>query len=233
MQVQFKNALFGLDTYDFAVVRDQSLIIVLKTREIELEFDSHEEALDAQAELGQVISAAKENTFSVTELMEEAATVVSSVFGGLVGSFKAKATKASSSVETRAAKVVADLEEVLNAVARSQGDMNTKPSTTAKDSADAESVFGTTRSARNTSVADTQVSELSDSALRVAISDKADYLIDNDARVKALVAQLRTFHSDDQIDDVIQDHKDQIFRIARANDHLTVNEVFAELLRSM
>lgn len=228
MQVQFKNALFGLDTYDFAVVDEATLIIVLKTREIELEFDSHEEALAAQAELGEMITAAKQNTFSVTEILEEAANVVTGLFGGLVGSVKAKATKASSSVEARAAKVVADLEEVLNTVAAAKSE----PRNTAKDSADAESVFGTTRTAR-TSAADTVVSELSDNALRVAISDKADHLVENDTRVKALVAQLRTFHSDAEVDDVIQQHKDQIFRIARANDHLTVNEVFAELLRGL
>lgn len=228
MQVQFKNALFGLDTYDFAVVDGATLIIVLKTREIELEFDSQEEALAAQAELGEMITAAKESTFSVTELLEEAANVVNSVFGGLVGSVKAKATKASSSVEARAAKVVADLEEVLNTVARPQAEART----TAKDSADAESVFGTNRTARSAAV-DTVVAELSDNALRVAISEKADHLVQNDTRVKALVAQLRTFHSDEEVDDVIQQHKDQIFNLARANDHLTVNEVFNELLRGL
>ncbi len=228
MQVHFKNALFGLADYDFAVVREKSLFIILKTREIELEFNSHDEAIDAQAELGEMISAAKADTFSVSDLLEEAATVVTGLFGGLASTVKAKASQASSTVEARTAKIVADLEEVLETVSRPKAE----PRTTAKDSADAESVFGTTRAARN-SDADTVVSELSDNALRTAISDKADQLVQNDVRVKALVAQLRTFHSDEEVDDVIQMHKDQIFRIARANDHLTVNEVFVELLRSL
>ncbi|AMM44057.1 virion structural protein [Pectobacterium phage vB_PcaM_CBB] len=228
MQVEFKNALFGLEDYDFAVVSGDTLIIALKTREIHLEFESEEEAFDAKSELAVVIEAAKADSISITDVLEEAASVVTGLFGGLVSSVKAKATKASSTVEARAAKVVADLEEVLDTVARSKAE----PRNTAKDSADAESVFGTTRTARN-SAADTVVSELSDNALRVAISDKADHLVENDTRVKALVAQLRTFHSDEEVDDVIQQHKDQIFRIARANDHLTVNEVFVELLRGL
>lgn len=225
MQVQFKNALFGLEDYDFAVVSGNSLVIALKTREIELEFGSEEEAFDAQAELAVVIDAAKSDSVSIADVLEEAASVVSGLFGGLVSRVKTKATATSTSVQDRVAKVVADLEEVLEPAVRAA---QTRTST-----ADAESVFGTSRTARNTSAADTVVSELSDNALRVAISDKADHLVENDTRVKALVAQLRTFHSDEEVEEVIQIRKDQVFQIARANDHLTVNEVFTELLRNI
>lgn len=225
MQVQFKNALFGLEDYDFAVVSGNSLVIALKTREIELEFGSEEEAFDAQAELAVVIDAAKSDSVSIADVLEEAASVVSGLFGGLVSRVKTKATATSTSVQDRVAKVVADLEEVLEPAVRA--------AQTRTSSADAESVFGTSRTARNTSAADTVVSELSDNALRVAISDKADHLVENDTRVKALVAQLRTFHSDEEVEEVIQIRKDQVFQIARANDHLTVNEVFTELLRNI
>lgn len=226
MQVQFKNALFGLEDYDFAVVSGNSLVIALKTREIELEFASEAEAFDAQAELAEVIDAAKADTFSIAEVLDEAVTVVSGLFGGLVSRVKTKATGTGSSVQDRVAKVVADLEEALEPVVRATTQARTK-------SAEAEDVFGTTRTPRPAATADAVVSNLSDTALRTAISDKADYLVENDARVKALVAQLRTFHNDAEVAEVIQIRKDQVFQIARANDHLTVNEVFSEILRNI
>ena len=53
MQVQFKNALFDSALFAFAVVNGSTLTIVLENAEIDLDFDTEAEALEAQAELGE------------------------------------------------------------------------------------------------------------------------------------------------------------------------------------
>ena len=55
MQVQFKNALFDSALFAFAVVNGSTLTIVLENAEIDLDFDTEAEALEAQAELGEVL----------------------------------------------------------------------------------------------------------------------------------------------------------------------------------
>ncbi|AFC21931.1 virion structural protein [Cronobacter phage vB_CsaM_GAP32] len=225
MQVQFKNALFGLKDYDFAVVNDTTLNIVLKKRVIELEFDSHEEAMAAQTELGEVLSAAEGKSFSVTDLIEDAADVVNGVLGGLFGSVKAKASKASTSFEERAQQMASDLEEVIKTVTTAA------ERTTSATASEANDVFGTTRSTK--AATDTVIADLSDDALRAAINTKVEQLIANDARVQALVEELRSFYSDAQVQEIIDLRKEQVFDIARQNDDLTVTEVLARILRSI
>ena len=230
MQVQFKNALFGLDVYRFAVVNDEVLTIVLKEGQIDLQFGSEAEAVAAQLELGDVITEATEKSVSVSDLLQEAAGVVSGLFGTAFGSVKAKASTvsstakaATSSFEEQVSKVVSQLETALDSVAETA-----RKRTSASE---ANEVFGTNRS--SAPVQDTTIFELSDSALRVAIDDKVSQLVETDTRVQALLSNLRQFHSDSEVEDVIQNHKDHIFRVARANDELTVNQLFAELLRSL
>ncbi len=223
MQVQFKNALFDTKDFDFAVVDGNSLVIALKTREIVLEFETQEEALVAQAELGKAIDAAKKDTVSVSDLIEEAANAVSGVLGGLFGSVKAKATKATSSFEARAEQMASDLEEVIKTV-------RTTASETAKEAND---VFGTTRSTASTSVMDTVVADLSDAQLRAAIDTKVAQLLVGDARVQALHSQLQEFYTDAQIEQIVNSRKNMVFDYARDNDEMTLAEVFSDLLRSL
>lgn len=57
MQVQFYSVGFDSDNYNFSVVNDRTLIIVTSKGEMELEFDSNEDAEYAQRELNALLNA--------------------------------------------------------------------------------------------------------------------------------------------------------------------------------
>lgn len=222
MQVQFKNALFDSALFAFAVVNSTTLTIVTETAEIDVEYSTEAEALAGQRELGEILDAANAST----NVLTEAATAVAGLVAGLFGNAKAKVAKASTSksAEDVAATVSDILEKVLSAG-------NAEPRPTARNTAsEANDVFGTNRTSR-ADAADTVVSELSDAALRTAIEDKATQLIASDPRVQALVAQLRRFYSDAEVNQVIEQRKGQVFDYARANGNLTLNQVVAQILR--
>lgn len=224
MQVQFKNALFDSALFAFAVVNGSTLTIVLENAEIDLDFDTEAEALEAQAELGEVL----DSVGSVSGVITEAAAAVTGLLSGLFGSAKAKVTKASSAKS--AEDVATTLTDILEqALAGGRGASTTRPAARSTAS-EANDVFGTNRTAR-TDAADTVVSDLTDAALRTAIEDKAASLIESDARVQAMLAQLRRFYSDAQVEEVIAVRKDQVFQFARQNGNLTLNQIVAQILR--
>ncbi|UYE98915.1 hypothetical protein XbC2_520 [Xanthomonas phage XbC2] len=222
MQVQFKNALFDSALFAFAVVNGSTLTIVLENAEIDLDFDSEAEALEAQAELGEVL----DSVGSVSNVITDAANAVSGLISGLFGTAKAKVTKASTakSAEDVATTLTDILEQALAGRPAA-----TRPASRSTAS-EANDVFGTNRTSR-ADAADTVVSELTDAALRTAIEDKAASLLASDARVQAMVAQLRRFYSDAQVDEVIEVRKSQVFDFARANGNLTLNQIVAQILR--
>lgn len=217
MQVQFKNALFDSAAFVFAVANGQTLTIVLETAEIELDFATESDALAAAAELGELLN----SVGSVSGVFTEAATAVSGLLAGLFSTAKTKVTK------TGTAKSAEDVATTLTDILEQA--LSSRP-TARSNASEANSVFGTTRTDR-TDRADTVVSDLSDAALRTAIEDKATTLLASDARVQAMVAQLRRFYSDSQVDEVIEERKEQVFQFARANGNLTLNQIVAQILR--
>jgi hypothetical protein len=222
MQIQFNNALFDSALFAFAVVTGSRLTIVLENAEIDLDFDSEAEALVAQAELGELL----DSVGSVSGVITEAAAAVTGLLSGLFGAAKAKVVKTSTakSAEDVATTLTEILEQALGA--RTQAPRQPGRST----AAESNDVFGTSRTARG-DAADAVVSDLSDAALRTAIEDKAAYLVENDARVSNMVAQLRRFHTDAQVNELIEHRKEQVFQYARQNGNLTLNQIVAQILR--
>lgn len=241
MQVQFQNVLFGLDSYKFAVVDETVLTIVLENNEIRLHYESEQEAFDAQAELGELINEVKSNTTSFGDIFQEAAGVVNSIFGDVFQKAKTKVTNVSKTVknaktptqsfEERVQAVVDELSKVIETAQPTVEAAIKRTSSTLAN--EAQEVFGTKRAAPSEDKEEVVISDLSDNALRVAISQKVDHLIETDVRVKALLANLRHFHSDEEIEDVIESYKAQIFDIARDNETSTVSEIITQLLRSL
>lgn len=223
MQVQFKNALFDSALFAFAVVNGSTLTIVLENAEIDLDFDSEAEALEAQAELGEVL----DSVGSVSGVINDAVTAVSGLVAGLFGTAKSKVTKASTAKS--AEDVATTLTDILEQALAGGRPAASRPAARST-AAEANDVFGTNRTAR-ADAADTVVSELTDAALRTAIEDKAAQLMASDARVQAMVEQLRRFYSDAQVEEVIAVRKDQVFQFARQNGNLTLNQIVAQILR--
>lgn len=223
MQVQFKNALFDSALFAFAVVNGSTLTIVLENAEIDLDFDTEAEALEAQAELGEVL----DSVGSVSGVINDAVTAVSGLVAGLFGTAKSKVTKASTAKS--AEDVATTLTDILEQALAGGRPAASRPAARST-AAEANDVFGTNRTAR-ADAADTVVSELTDAALRTAIEDKAAQLMASDARVQAMVEQLRRFYSDAQVEEVIAVRKDQVFQFARQNGNLTLNQIVAQILR--
>lgn len=221
MQVQFKNALFNSDLFNFAVVNGSVLTIVLDNAEVEIDFASEAEAVAAQAELGELLDSVN----SVSSGIASAANAVAGLFSGVFGSAKTKVTKAGAS---KASDLEKFLEDAL-ATFTQQATQQATPSTNTKAAAEANDVFGTTRTERADS-ANVVVSQLSDAALRTAIEDKAAILIETDARVQALIAQLRRFYTDAHVEEVIEIRKEQVFQYARQNGSLTLNQIIERIL---
>lgn len=251
MQVQFKTVLFNSADYRFSVVRGNELTIVLENNELDLEFASEDDAVIAQRELGQILDSATSKTSKVTSALQDAAEVVTGLFGGLVGRSGAFKTKVQSTVDqakTTAKATTEDLEsrandllnDLLAALAQNTEVENDpdvpEPRAQARrntSAQDAESVFGTSRASTRAGFVEVAISELSDNDLRSAINTKANELISTDRKVQALVEQLRAFHTEDEVQEAIESHKDWIFNVARHNDELTVTELFQRLLSSM
>lgn len=223
MQVQFKNALFDSALFAFAVVNGSTLTIVLENAEIDLDFDSEAEALEAQAELGEVL----DSVGSVSGVINDAVTAVSGLVAGLFGTAKSKVIKASTAKS--AEDVATTLTDILEQALAGGRPAASRPAARSTAS-EANDVFGTNRTSR-ADAADTVVSELTDAALRTAIEDKAAALLASDARVQAMVAQLRRFYSDEQVNEVIEVRKSQVFDFARQNGNLTLNQIVAQILR--
>lgn len=229
MQVQFQTVLFDSEDFRFAVVNDDVLTIVTGKGELDLQFGSEAEALDAQVELGEVLDAAKGSNFG--DVLQEAADVVTGLFGSLLNRAgtvkrtvrtKAQEVKsASKSVEDFAQDLVSQLEQALNPAGATR--------TSRTSAQDAEDVFGTSR-ARREVTADSVVSTLTDAELREVIDVKAEQLIQTNRQVQELVAQLRRHYTASEVQESIAQHKEMVFNVARANSHLTVNEVFNGLL---
>lgn len=238
MQVQFQTVLFDSEDYRFAIVKDNVLIIVTQKGDLELTFGSEDEALDAQLELGEALDSAKGN--SLSSVLQEAASVVTGLFGSLVSNagtakrtVSAKAAQAKTTAQTfedRARSIVGDLADQLEKALDPAG---MRGRSSAQES---EDVFGSSRpsaeAARASTVdANSVVHTLSDAELRAVIDEKAEQLMATDRRVQNLVSQLRQFHTEAEVQETIREHKEMVFRTARNNDHLTVNEVFAGILR--
>lgn len=226
MQVQFNNALFDSALFSFAVVNGSTLTIVLENAEIDLDFNTEAEALAAQADLGDLLDSV--GSGSVSAVITDAVSAVSGLLGGLFASSKAKVSKTTA----KSADVSQTLADILAAALSAGQDEapTARPQATRNTAAEANDVFGTNRTAR-TDAAETVVSDLTDAALRTAIEDKAESLIASDARVQAMVAQLRRFYSDAQVADVIAQRKEQVFQFARQNGGLTLNQIVAQILR--
>lgn len=236
MQVQFQTVLFDSEDFRFAVVNGDVLTIVTKKGDLDLKFASEDDALDAQVELGEVLDSAKGG--SLSSALQEAATVVSDLFGSLLGNVgtvkrtvRTKAAQAKATTQTfeeRARSIVGDLADQLEKALDPAG---VRGRSTAQDS---EDVFGSSRSAEaaraRTVDANAVVHTLSDAELRLVIDEKAEQLIATDRRVQNLVSQLRQFHTESEVQETIREHKEMVFRTARNNDHLTVNEVFNRIL---
>lgn len=235
MQVQFQTVLFDSEDFRFAVVNDNVLTIVTGKGELDLQFGSEDEALDAQVELGEVLDSAKGS--NIGNVLQEAAEVVSGLFGSLLNRAEtvkrtvrtkaqaaASATKAAKTVEDFAQDLVSQLEQALNPAGATR--------TTRSTAQDAEDVFGTSRTSRTRRevTADSVVSTLTDAELREVIEVKAEQLIATNRQVQELVAQLRRHYTPSEVQEAIAQHKEMVFNVARANDHLTVNAVFAGLL---
>lgn len=229
MQVQFQTVLFDSEDFRFAVVNDNVLTIVTAKGELDLQFASEDDALDAQVELGEVLDAAKGSNLG--NALQEAAEAVSGLFGSLLnraGTVKRtvrtkaqEAKAATKTVEDFAQDLVSQLEQALNPAGATR--------TTRSTAQDAEDVFGTSRTRREVT-ADSVVSTLTDAELREVIEVKAEQLIATNRQVQELVAQLRRHYTPSEVQEAIAQHKEMVFNVARANDHLTVNAVFAGLL---
>lgn len=242
MQVQFQTVLFNSDDFKFAIVLENSLVIVTTKGELELEYKSEAEALTAQVELGEVLDSVKKTDIgSVVDTIKDAAETVSVMFGSLLGS-TSKVVKAKVSPKAKN-EVLDDVEErvnsILSTITKFLDSDKEEPDTTEKSKSavdDAESVFGTRRSAagqkpgKPTASVHSIISDLSDDELKQVIHEKAEQLMRSNRQVQELVDQLHAFHSEDEVLELIQAHKDMVFRIARANDHLSVNEIFDGLL---
>lgn len=230
MQVQFETVLFDSEDFLFAVVDATSLVIKTSKAELIVAFDSHEEALSAQLDLGEILDDAKGSN-SVTGLFQEVSSLVSGLFGGVVDTVSAKARKAGAAATTQKVDVEARAQDMIDTITEAlRGSVRAGRDTVA----DAESVFGNGRSAAKTAVsADSVVSDLTDAELTSAIDDKVAHLMANDARVIALVDNVRRFHGDDEVAGAVANHKSFIFDTARNNAHLTVNQVFNEILRGL
>ncbi|QOI71463.1 putative structural protein [Erwinia phage pEa_SNUABM_47] len=234
MQVQFQTVLFDSEDYRFAVVVEETLVIVTSKGEIELEFDSEAEALAGQLELGEVLDAAKGS--NIASVIQDAAETVSGLVSGLFGKTGFGSVK--SKVAGKAAKATAGIDERVNeflrqldeAIKGAEQAVPARADTRRASTAEAEDVFGTSRTRRAVD-ADAVVSTLSDADLQAVISTKADQLIATNRQVQGLVANLRRFHSEEEVQEAIDAHKEMVFNVARANDELTVNEVFNHLLR--
>lgn len=222
MQVQFQTVLFDSEDYRFAVVVEETLVIVTAKGEIELEFDSEKDALAGQLELGEVLNAAKDT--NITSVLQDAANTVSNIVSNLFDKTGTYATEKTNNVDKRVTDMISCLDEVLK-------DTFTKPKTANKTTpTDAEDVFGTSRTKRTVD-SDSVVNTLSDDELREIISTKSDQIFSSNRQVQSLMENLRKFHIEYEIQKAIDVHKEMVFKVARENDDLTVNEVFSLLLQ--
>lgn len=229
MQVQFHTVLFDSADFVASVVEGDEVQIITTKATLAVAFDSQEEALEAQLDLGEILDDAKaseEGAGSLSGLFG----VVSGLFGGAVESVTATAKKAGAAATGRKDSAEARINDLFDTLTSALDQVASRGRDTAET---AESVFGTNRSAARTVSADTVISELTDAELTSAIDDKVAYLIENDARVQALVANVRRFHSDADVNATIAAHKESIFEQARDNAELTVNQVFASILRGL
>lgn len=229
MQVQFETVLFDSADFVASVVDGHVVQIITLNANLEVAFDSQEEALSAQLNLGKVLDDAKASEQGVGSL-SGLFGVVSGLFGGAVESVTATAKKAGAAATGRKDSAESRINELFDTLSAALEQVGGRATATADES---ESVFGTNRSAVRTVSADSVISELSDADLTSAIDDKVAYLIENDPRVKALVANVSRFHSDADIDATIASHKESIFEQARDNSDLTVNQLFASILRGL
>ncbi|SOK59292.1 hypothetical protein [Yersinia phage fHe-Yen9-03] len=232
MQVQFQTVLFNSEDFRFAVVLDETLVLVTAKGEIELEFDSSDEALEGQRELGRLLDAAGAKDKNATSIVKDVVNTVSELFSNL-GTVKSKVY---GKVQETSETVNSNLEDILRKLDSAIKAEETKqPTTQARNTstADAEDVFGRNRqsSSRNVADANSVISTLSDAELETVINSKVEHLLLTNTQVQGLVAQLRRFHNEDEVQEVISSHKEMVFNVSRANDNLTVNEVITQLLR--
>lgn len=231
MQVQFHTVLFDSADFVASVVEGDEVQIITTKATLAVAFDSQEEALEAQLDLGEILDDAKASEEGVGSL-SGLFGVVSGLFGGAVESVTASAKKAGAAATGRKDSAEARINDLFDTLTSALDQVASRGRDTAS-SAEDDSVFGTNRSAARTVSADTVIRELTDAELTSAIDDKVAYLIENDARVQALVANVRRFHSDADVNATIAAHKESIFDQARDNAELTVNQVFASILRGL
>lgn len=154
---------------------------------------------------------------------------VGSIFGSTKDKVQEKASDAKLDINLAFGELINQL--ITSLEEQEQEEQKKQPATKpqapkAKSALDeAEAVFGTTRRESN-DPADELISTFTDVELRTAITAKADELISNNEKVKQLLVVIRRDYTEDVVQQIIEEHKRMIFRAARDNPTLTLNEVF-------